>query len=159
MDASYFIEKLKLEPHPEGGFYKETFYSSFDVKNMDNNVRSAITSIYYLLKENEISALHRIKSDEIWYYHAGEALTLVAIDDYDDLQEFKLGSDIENGELMQVTMRAGWIFGATCTKGFTLTGCAVAPGFHFCDFELMNKDTMLEEYPKYKAIIEKLCKD
>lgn len=152
--AAYFIDKLKLTPHPEGGYYKEIYYSNFEVKNIEGNYRAAITSIYYLLEKGNTSAPHRIKSDEIWYYHAGSPLELYAFDRDGDLHTWTLGSNLEKGEVMQVCMEEGWIFGARCSEGFSLVGCAVAPGFHFCDFELINKEYLLREFPKQKEFIE-----
>lgn len=154
MNANSLIKSLELNPHPEGGYYKELFRSSFDVKNTDGNSRSALTSIYYLLEEGDFSALHRIKSDEIWYYHAGEALNLVAIDSDGLLRTWVLGADILQGQVLQVVMEAGWIFGASCQKSFSLVGCAVAPGFHFDDFEMLSRADLLQKYPNYISVIE-----
>jgi uncharacterized protein len=154
MSASNFIQQLNLEPHSEGGYYKENFRSGFEVKNVDNNTRSALTSIYYLLEEGDFSALHRIKSDEIWYFHAGNPLDLVAINEKGNLLEWKLGNDLSQGQVLQVNMLAGWIFGARCSEGFSLVGCAVAPGFHFEDFEIIDRISLLEMYPQHSAVIE-----
>lgn len=154
MTPESIIKTLDLQPHPEGGYYKESFRSKFEVKNLDSNVRSALTSIYYLLEATQFSALHRIKSDEMWYFHAGEALELVAIDLAGKLHRWMLGADIANGEQLQVCMEAGWVFGARSIKGFSLVGCSVAPGFHFADFDLLERNKLLTEYPQYKQLIE-----
>ena len=152
-----FIEKLKLRPHPEGGYYSELYRSQ---KSFANNgiTRPLSTSIYFLLKSGQVSKLHQLTSDEIWYYHSGSALTLVMIDNDGVVKEEVLGSDIENGEHPQILIEAGTIFGATIKEenSYTLMGCSVSPGFDFRDFKLFGRDELLSIYPQQKELIEKL---
>lgn len=154
MNSDQLIKSLNLEPHPEGGYFKETYRSNFEVTNLESKLRSAITSIYYLLEKGNFSALHRIKSDEIWYYHAGQTLELVAIDLDGSLHTWMLGADVEKGQVLQVVMEAGWIFGARCVSGYSLVGCAVAPGFHFVDFEILSREKLLSDFPQHNQLIE-----
>lgn len=133
------ISKLQLEAHPEGGYYKEIYRNerSFNPEGFDGE-RSLGTSIYFLLIENQSSALHRIKSDEIWYYHLGGTLEIIEQDDSGTETRTRLGCDLENGDQLQYVVKAGKWFGAQPLKGsgFCLVGCQVSPGFDFKDFEL-----------------------
>ncbi len=160
--AEYWIQHLNLLPHPEGGFYREIFKSSIEV---GNNVlpkgfsgsRRLSTSIYYLLRAGEISRFHRLRSDEIWYYHIGTGLKIVLIDPEGQKHVRLLGPKIEKAEHLQVFIPAGTIFGAELadSESFSLFSCMVSPGFEFDDFELFEKEDLLQAYPKHADIIEK----
>lgn len=153
--AEYYIKKLKMEPHIEGGYFKESFLSSDKIG--DKNLWS---SIYFLLTTNEVSNFHRLKSDEMWYHHDGEALTIYMIDTEGKLITKQLGNNIENGEEPQVLVPKGYIFGSAMNKeGYALVGCMVAPAFTYDDFELFDRDYLLNLYPEYKEIIIKLTRD
>lgn len=133
------IDQLQLEPHPEGGYFKETYRNErvFHPVGFDGE-RSMGTSIFFLLKEGQVSAMHRIKSDEIWYHHLGGALEITEIDESGHEILTVLGSNIEHGELLQYVVKAGRWFGSRPREGsgFCLVGCQVSPGFDFKDFEL-----------------------
>lgn len=145
MNADYFISRLNLEKHPEGGFYRELY-------RQDANLA---TSIYFLLRSGEVSKFHRLKSDEIWYFHAGTSLTVHIIDAGGALKAVKLGADPEAGEQPQVIVPGGCIFGATVNRedSYTLVGCMVSPGFEFAGFELLSRDRLLKDYPQHENII------
>src|SRR6185437_10158185 len=133
--ASYWIEHLKLQPHPEGGYYKEVFRSEQVVlRNHSAAKKQACTSIYYLLEGTDYSAFHRIASDEVWYFHKGVPLLLHVIDGQGLYQAFEL-CDLETGRL-SIAIKAGLWFAAEVPSGtgFTLASCAVAPGFEFNEF-------------------------
>ncbi|KOC55585.1 cupin [Clostridium botulinum] len=152
LNAKYFIEKLNLKKHPEGGYYKESFTSQDTIGS-----RQLWTSIYFLLNSGEVSHFHRLKSDELWYFHDGEALTIYMISPSGELIEKQVGLNIEQGEAPQVLVPKGYIFGSTMNnEGFSLVGCMVSPGFQFQDFELFTRKELLEKYPYYKDIIKKL---
>ncbi|AYF54904.1 cupin domain-containing protein [Clostridium botulinum C] len=154
LDAKYFIKKLNLKKHPEGGYYKESFASQNTIGN-----RQLWTSIYFLLNIGEVSHFHRLKSDELWYYHYGEALTIYMISPLGELIEKQLGLNIQQGEAPQVLVPKGYIFASSMNKeGFSLVGCMVSPGFQFEDFELFTQEKLLEKYPYYKDIIKKLTR-
>lgn len=156
MNAKYFIEKLGLQKHVEGGYFKQTFVSSEEV---DGN-RKLYSSIYFLLKKGEVSNFHVLTADEMWYFHGGSALTIYMIDEDGALIEKKLGLDIENGEEPQVLVPKGYIFGSSMNNdGFSLVGCMVAPQFTFEDFKLFKREELLSAYPKHKEIILKLTRD
>ena len=126
-------------PHPEGGYYKENFRSekSFSFEGFDGE-RSICTSIYFLLERGQTSALHRIKSEEIWYFHDGQTLEIIELDLEGKEMITRLGKDISNGEVLQHVVPANVWFGArlAADSEFCLVGCQVSPGFDFKDFEL-----------------------
>ncbi|BCZ46357.1 cupin [Clostridium gelidum] len=162
--AEYFVENLNMTAHPEGGFYKETFASTENISDKDLDVnfegsRMLWTSIYFLLRDGEVSNFHRLKSDEMWYYHSGSPLTIYMISPEGKLKTEQLGLNIENGEKPQVLVPKDYIFGSAMNnKGYALVGCNVSPGFEFRDFELFERRFLLEKYPEYKKTILKLTK-
>jgi predicted cupin superfamily sugar epimerase len=161
-NLEYWIQHLGLLPHPEGGFYKETFRSSISIdKKMlplgYKDSRRLVTSIYYLLRSGDISHFHRLRSDELWYYHYGSSIRIIIIDQEGHKQTKILGPRIEKAEHLQVTIPAGTIFGAEVidSSSFGLFGCVVAPGFEFDDFEIYSKEDLKQAYPKHADLIEK----
>lgn len=156
--ANYFIEKLQMESHPEGGYYKRSLYSDSEIE-VGEKKRHLWTSIYFLLETGEVSNFHRLKSDEMWYFHSGSALTIYMIDPEGNLETRQLGLDIENGEMPQVLVPKGYIFGSAMNEdGYSLVGCMVSPGFDFEDFELFERDYLLDLYPQHSEIIHKLTR-
>lgn len=152
-EINKIIESLDLVAHPEGGYYRET-YRSEEIKGK----RNLITSIYFLLTSEQISHLHRIKSDEIWYYHGGSPLIVHILDAFGH-HEHIVGNDLEKGYFPQFLVPKNTIFGSTVLEknSFSLVSCVVSPGFDFADFELFKKDELLQAYPMHKEIIEKLA--
>lgn len=130
MLAADIIKKLALQPHPEGGHYRETFRDS---RLIDG--RAASTAILFLLAEGERSHWHRVDAVEIWHWHAGAPLRLEIVDGAKE-EIFRLGSDIHNDEVPQVTVPARAWQAAQSLGAWTLVGCTVAPGFQFEGFEL-----------------------
>ncbi len=152
MNSKYFIEKLQMISHPEGGYYKESFISGDSVDN-----KKMWTSIYFLLHTGEVSHFHRLESDEMWYFHAGEALTIYMISPEGELIEKQLGLNMQLGETPQVLVPKGYIFGSAMNNnGFSLVGCMVSPGFEFKCFKLFKREELLEKYPVHEEIIKKL---
>lgn len=145
------IEKLQLEPHPEGGYYRQLYGN-------DSTSQKEISTIYYMLTDGDMSAFHRLhRVTEIWYYHAGEPLNLYVIDTEGNVVVHNLSPDSE----MQVVILPGQWFAAEIPskKGFCLVGCAVAPAFSFEYFELAQKDSLLQQFPKYAELIGRLCSE
>lgn len=139
MSAEQYIKALELLPHPEGGYYKECFRSSQELTfNGFDGSRALSTSIYFLLEQGQTSSLHRIKSDEIWYFHDGQTLEIIEIDEYGNEIITRLGKNILDGDVLQHVVVAGRWFGArpSAEASFCLVGCQVSPGFDFKDFEL-----------------------
>lgn len=158
--ADYFVKQLDMIPHQEGGFYKEVYDSedNVSVENI-NEPRKLWTTIYFLLRDGEVSNFHRLKSDEMWYYHAGSSLTIYMINPEGELITEQLGLDIENGEKPQVLVPKGYIFGSAMNNsGYALVGCMVAPGFEFKDFKLFERNYLLDKYPNFKEIILRLTR-
>jgi predicted cupin superfamily sugar epimerase len=135
------IQTHQLLPHPEGGYYKETYRSDFS------------TGIFYLLTKGEKSSFHRIKSDEMWHFYGGDSLTVVEISNDGALKETRLDKNH-----VQYVVPAGVWFGAYLENHaeYAFVGCTVAPAFHFEDFELASKDVFLKSYPQHAAMIHKL---
>ena len=160
--AEYFIKSLNMTAHPEGGYFKESFISPSKLAPNTlhiNEERLLWTSIYFLLRTGEVSNFHRLKSDEMWYFHAGESLTIYMISPNGELIEKQLGLNIEKGETPQVLVPKDYIFGSAMNnEGFSLVGCMVEHGFDFKDFELFERKDLLEKYPNYREVIEKLTR-
>lgn len=157
-DAHYYIQHLGLEPHPEGGYYKSSFASKHGM-DMDGKKRHLFTSIYFLLESGDVSHFHRLKSDEVWYFHGGSPLIVHVIDEAGNYTKLKLGLDIANGEMPQVIVPRNSIFGSTTIEGgtFSLVGCMVSPGFDFEDFELFTQEQLMESYPQHEKVIGQLA--
>jgi predicted cupin superfamily sugar epimerase len=148
------IKTLHLIPHPEGGFYSETYRSEITIPGMD---RQLMTIIYFLLTSENVSHFHRIKSDEFWFFHSGSPL-IVHILDENGHSEVKVGNDLFNGELPQFMVPKNTIFGSSVSEdnSYSLVSCAVAPGFDFNDFELFNSVDLVKLYPDEYEIISRL---
>lgn len=155
--ASYWIEKLALQPHPEGGYYKEVFRSGTVVSKQDKTYQ-ALTSIYFLLTKKSPSMFHSIESDEIWYYHAGNPVHIYTLNSKRGANTLSLGNN--DGQQFQAVVLAGDIFAAESMgdKPFSLVSCAVAPGFEFEEFRLHSRQELLTEHPNHKELIEKFTK-
>ncbi len=165
LPASYWISKLQLEEHVEGGAFKEVYRSDVCIPKSVlpegfNGSRAAGTSIYFLLQKGQFSALHKIASDEIWHFYYGDPLIVYEIEISGNIMEHKLGANFEAGERFQCVVKAGSWFGAMPAKDseYALVGCTVAPGFDFNDFELANKENLQHQYPQLISVINKLCK-
>lgn len=162
---SKIIKELKLQPHPEGGYYRETYRSKILVgedylANEMKGSRACCTSIYYLLEKDDYSAFHRIKQDEIWHFYLGSDIKLHYIDKKGKYGMLLLGTNFYNGSSPQIIIPAGYWFAAELSnkESFALVGCTVAPGFSFEDFELANGDALAKQYPEHKVIIEQLTR-
>jgi predicted cupin superfamily sugar epimerase len=157
MDATYWIEHLNLSPHPEGGFYRETYRARGEfVANGSNQPRSFSTAIYFLLRSEDRSMFHRIKSDEIWHFHAGGRLTIYILTESGMIMQ-TLGSDVDRGDQLQIVVPANHWFGAMITEGpYVLAGCTVSPGFDFRDFEMAGQKELLVEFPGQADTIRQL---
>jgi hypothetical protein len=163
-DADGWIRALDLQPHPEGGFFRETYRSAdaIDAGCLPARfpgTRPCSTAIYFLLRGDQRSALHRLRADEMWHFYAGGALTLHVIDRNGRLSVPVLGPDIERGESFQVVVKAGCWFGATVNDAasYTLAGCTVSPGFGLEDFELGDREALVRLYPDHAALIVRLA--
>ncbi|MEJ5252905.1 MAG: cupin domain-containing protein [Armatimonadota bacterium] len=163
-EARFWIEKLQLQPHPEGGYYRETYRAEQRVLGCclheHEGPRVMATAIYFLLTGDHPSVLHRLRSDEMWHFYAGSPLTIHIIDPQGNLSQVRLGANPEKGESFQAVVKAGCWFGASVDDpdGYTLVGCTVSPGFEFEDFELGDRQQLLERYPQHRELIERLTR-
>lgn len=163
LPASFWINHLGLQPHPEGGYFSETYRSAETLAagalpSRFSGTRSLGTAIYFLLENGQTSAFHRIQADEIWHFYAGNPLHVAVIDAWGHLQTLRLGPDAQAGEAFQAVVPAGHWFGSYLpdSEGYALVGCTVAPGFDFADFELATQDQLLALFPQHHKIIGRL---
>lgn len=161
--ADYWIEKLSLTPHPEGGYYREIYRAPESVlkealPERFEGSRPFSTSIFFLLKSGQVSRLHRLKSDEIWHFYEGCPVQIHLIHQDGRYSEIKLGRNSNADQVFQAVIPAGTWFGAEvlAAEGYALVGCTVAPGFDFADFELGRRDQLLSRFPRLADQIKKL---
>lgn len=158
--AKEFIHHLDLLPHPEGGYFRETYRSelilpSDGLPSEFSGSRNAATAIYFLIEKNNFSALHKIKSDETWHFYAGDPLEVIELNENGELKKTNIGSGLDRGELFQYTVKANTWFGSRVLSGgeFSLVGCTVAPGFDFRDFEMASRESLLDQFPHLEKLI------
>ena len=162
-DAEYLIEKLGLKPLPrEGGFFRETYRADRKMTgNFTPGEKSVSTCIYFLLKEDTFSAFHRLPSDEIWHFYAGDPVQLRIIDGAGVLKVHTLSSSLCDDSAPQVVVSAGCWQAAALAEGgrYALLGCTVAPAFDFSDYEHGLRASLLEAYPHHKEEILRLTRE
>jgi predicted cupin superfamily sugar epimerase len=150
--AQALIAALQLEPHPEGGYYRQTYRSEMRVAAPGGPERRALTSIFFLLHDDNFSAFHRLSSDEIWHFYRGAPVAIEIIDASGEHETRALGGD---GPFQAVLPAGAW-FGAHMVEGgYALVGCDVAPGFDFADFEMPARAELVARHPQHAALIER----
>ena len=164
-DASYWIQKLQLTAHVEGGAFRETYRSELTIPQQAlplffQGDRNASTSIYFLLEAGQFSAFHRIASDEVWHFYFGDPLLVYEINHNGRLIVHRLGTNPEQGENFQCVVKAGsWFASAPAPDSeYALVGCTVAPGFDFADFELAPRAMLVGQYPEHAELITRLTR-
>jgi predicted cupin superfamily sugar epimerase len=135
LTARDVVETLELQPHPEGGWYRETWRAEAKAGE-----RAAGTAIYYLLDAESFSHWHRVDADEIWHYYAGAPLCLTLSPNGHDAETRMLGPGLPSAQRPQVLVPAGWWQTAASMGAWTLVGCTVSPGFEFDGFEMAPPD-------------------
>ncbi len=135
MTASEIVAALGLQPHPEGGWFRETFRHTPPSGSQAGGSRGASTAIYYLLQAGERSHWHRVDADEVWHFYAGQPLELSLSEDGRHVQRRILGTDLVR-QAPQIVVPAGWWQSARPLGAYTLVGCTVAPAFEFSGFEM-----------------------
>jgi predicted cupin superfamily sugar epimerase len=165
-DAAYWIEKLCLERHPEGGYYRQSYKAALILAKESlppefTGARAASTAIYLLFEGENFSAFHRLRSDEVWHFYVGSTLVVHVIDQHGRYSEILLGGDPEAGEALQAVVKVGCWFASRVQdgKGFALVGCTVAPGFEFEDFEMGKREELARSYPQHRRVIEMLTRE
>lgn len=160
--AASVVEELcaryDLAPHPEGGFYRETYRCRAELPGAR---RSVSTAIYFLLPRGTYSRLHRITSDEVWHFYGGGTLVIAELDEDGAVRETRLGDPSDRHAVPQHVVPAGAWFGAYPAEDspYCFVGCTVAPGFSFDDLELARRAPLAEHFrhlPHAVAIIERL---
>jgi predicted cupin superfamily sugar epimerase len=164
LTAQDVIRSLNLTPHPEGGHFAEVFRSPASVTSEAHaGARAASTAIYFLLQYGEFSALHRVRSDEVWHHYAGDALELHTFSEAGH-EVRRLGNDLKGGErpfavvAANVWQAARLAESSDAKHGFALCGCTVAPGFDFSDFELPSRLQMLAHLPAHAEWVQALTR-
>lgn len=164
--ASYWIDKLGLQPHPEGGWFRETYRSEeFFARNHlpghYSGDRNFSTQIYYLLQHNDCSHFHRLKSDEIWHFYTGGSPAEIILLSENGVKRLLVGSDPEKGESFQALIPKNTWFAAHISdkSSYALVGCTVSPGFDFADFEMGTCAGLLMDFPQYEQIIREFTMD
>ncbi|MDY8134041.1 cupin domain-containing protein [Aquimarina sp. 2201CG5-10] len=160
------VDKLKLSPHPEGGYYKEIYRSNEVIPQETLGAkftgdRNYCTGIYFLLTSENFSAFHRIKQDEIWHYYGGSSLYVHVIDLNGKYMRHAVGMNLDQGEVPQLTVPAGCWFASSVKNenDYSLVGCTVSPGFDFDDFELAESKELIVQFPDHKDLIKQYTRD
>lgn len=164
-DAQTWIDRLDLEAHPEGGYYRETYRTENQISEAElpdrfDGPRNVAALIYFLLPGDVFSALHRIRQDEVWHFYAGAPLTLHQIGPDGSYTTCTLGRALETGQQLHSVVPAGAWFGATVTDAsrYALVGCTTAPAFDFADFEMADPETLLDRHPEHGDLIKRLTR-
>ena len=165
-DAAELIARLDLTRHPEGGWFRETYRSSENIPatalpERFNGSRALSTAIYFMLERGDFSALHQIKSDELWHHHTGSSLLIHIFTPDGNYRVEQLGADLAAGDRFQIMVPFGSWFGAELAAGgatFALVGCIVAPGFNFSDFTLADRARLCAAYPCHAPLVRRLTR-
>ena len=154
------IRRFELIPHPEGGYYRETYRATQTVHRAGaGEPRSASTAIYYMLCDGAHSTWHRLKSDEAWHFYAGTPLLVHVLDRDGKLTTHRLGNALTHADtVFQAIVLAGDWFAAECEdpQSFAVVGCTVAPGFEFSEFEVGDVGALQAQYPAHRELIARL---
>ena len=162
--AQQLITQYQLQPHPEGGYYLQTYCSNEKIPvealpDRFSGNRHFSTAIYFLLEGTQFSSFHRIQSDELWHFYTGIGLHIYVLHADGRGEVLKLGDELANGYSFQQVVPAGsWLLQSPSVRKGFIVGCTVAPGFDFTDFELAEKEMLLKEFPQYKEWIMMLCR-
>jgi len=158
--ADQLIALLDLKPHPEGGYYVETYRSSEAISEESlpsryKGRRCFGTAIYYLLTAQTFSAMHRVRSDEIFHFYSGDPVEMLQLSPDGSGRVAILGSDVLNGMQPQVVVDRGVWQGARLLEGgkFALLGTTVSPGFEFTDYESGHREELAKSYPQFRELI------
>ena len=159
-NEQYWLEQLKLEKHPEGGYFKETYRSEDIVLNKYGKNRSASTGIYFLITSANFSAFHKIESDEMWHFYGGSPLVVYVLMPDGELNILQIGNALEKGQTPQAIVPAGCWFASRveAPNSYSFVGCTVSPGFDFQDFVLANREELTAEYPTHSDLIKELTR-
>jgi uncharacterized protein len=152
------VRLLEMQPHPEGGYYRESFRAPLMISGLPHGAPRAVsTAIYFLLPAGAFSAFHRVRSDEVWHHYDGDSLALHVIGSDGEYEKIVLGHNLRAGERPQAVVPAdAWQAAESLGGNYSLCGCTVAPGFDFADFDLARRDELAAQFPQHAAIIARL---
>lgn len=156
--SKFYIQKLELQKHPEGGYYRE-IYRSAEMFTTEypgrRKKRNYSTSIYFLLDGKQVSKFHKLRSDELWHFYDGSSVLIHIIDEDSSYKKMSVGKNLSSGDVYQTVIKKNCWFAAEVIdkKSFALVGCTVSPGFDFSDFEFGDRETLINKYPDLKNLI------
>lgn len=163
--AKFWVDHLALQPHLEGGFFRQTYIASESIAQPPlpgryTGERAFSTAIYFLLEYPDFSAFHRLQSDEVWHFYAGHSLNIWRLSPQGHLSLIRLGPDPTQGQVFQTVVPAGHWLGASLDtpESYVLVGCTMAPGFDFDDFELAQREQLAQQFPHHRDLIERLTR-
>lgn len=165
-EVKQIIEKFGLEPHPEGGYFRETYRSNGIIPqkvlgDAFSGGRNYCTAIYFLIPAGGFSAFHRLRQDEMWHFYSGSVLYVHVIDKQGNYIRHAVGNKIDKGEVPQLVVPAGCWFASSAKEdaAYAFVGCTVTPGFDFADFELAKREELQALYPQHEQIIEQFTRE
>jgi predicted cupin superfamily sugar epimerase len=165
-DMTYWVKRLRLAPHPEGGYFRQTYRSEVTIAGEGlpagfGGSRAASTAIYFLLEGKNFSAFHRLRSDEMWHFYIGAPVSVHMIEASGRYSSLILGNDPESGQVLQAVVPAGCWFASHVAdwESFALVGCTVAPGFDFEDFEMGKRAELVARYPQHREVTRRLTRE
>ncbi len=162
IEVTRLIDKLSLAPHPEGGYFSESYRSQETIQQQPDRFHGEHvykTAIYYLLERDNISAFHRLKQDELWHYYVGSSVILHILDPTQGYKQRLLGSALtdERASYQVLVPQNVWFAAELKDKTqFSLVGCTTSPGFEFSDWELAKPDTLIDRFPQQAELIQRL---
>ena len=167
MTAEELVSKLSLLPHPEGGYYRETYRAKGEIPEETlgtsfTGPRNYSTAIYFLLTAGNFSAFHKVRQDEMWHFYLGSPIELFEITESGELIRTLIGNDLDKAQQLQYVVKGGRWFASRVLPGsgeFSLAGCTVAPGFDFRDFEMANRVELLRKFPGHSQIIREMTRE
>ena len=165
-DVEKIIKELNLQPHPEGGFYRETYRSNEKIaaEDLTGNYpgdRNISTCIYFLLTSDTFSAFHKIRQDEVWHFYTGSPIDLHVISEAGVHSKYTIGNRLDRNESPQFVVPGGNWFAAEVAEenSFALVGCTVAPGFDFSDFVLPSREELQQKFRGHAELINRFSRD
>lgn len=165
MRPSEIISRLDLQPHPEGGYYRETYRSNGEILDLPpyfEGSRNYSTAIYFLLTGDNFSAFHRIRQDEMWHFYLGAPIELIEISSEGKVTTTHIGNDLEKDQQLQHLVPGGSWFASRLLPGagdYALAGCTVSPGFDFRDFEMAKRANLIQLFPDHGELITVLTRE
>lgn len=165
MRPSEIISRLDLQPHPEGGYYRETYRSNGEILDLPpyfEGSRNYSTAIYFLLTGDNFSAFHRIRQDEMWHFYLGAPIELIEISSEGKVTTTHIGNDLEKDQQLQHLVPGGSWFASRLLPGagdYALAGCTVSPGFDFRDFEMAKRADLIQLFPDHGELITVLTRE